>query len=288
MKVYAFSDLHIDYRQNFDHLLSLKHPDYTDAALMVPGDATDKIDKLEALLSYFTSIFAAVFFVPGNHELWVRNKQHPDSIAKFDAIQQMCQRIGVHTDAVKVGTADKAVWVVPLFSWYTKAEEGEDTLYDPKPGKDQTEEIWSDNMFCSWTPLPPGQRVVDYFLSLNETRVAKQYDAPVLSFSHFLPLSELAFPLNKIFPASFVDPIPQFNFSRVAGTSLLDKQIRAMDAVVHVYGHQHRNRHREVDGITYISHCLGYPRERARANWRSNDLPKLIWDDGLLPVEKAY
>ena len=60
------------------------------------------------------------------------------------------------------------------------------------------------------------------------------------------------------------DRNPQFHFSRVAGSDLIDKQIRQIGSVLHVYGHQHINRDRKIDGVHYISHCLGYPNERKR------------------------
>jgi ribulose bisphosphate carboxylase small subunit len=55
-----------------------------------------------------------------------------------------------------------------------------------------------------------------------------------------------------------------FNFSRVAGSTLIEKQIRALGSRVHVYGHQHRNRSRYYEGTWYVSNCLGYRAERER------------------------
>jgi hypothetical protein len=72
-----------------------------------------------------------------------------------------------------------------------------------------------------------------------------------------------------------------FNFSRVAGTQVLEKQIRKLGSSIHAYGHQHRNRWVTIDGIHYVSHCLGYPHER-----RSGRIgyfepgPRLIWEAG--------
>ncbi|MFT5161911.1 MAG: putative phosphodiesterase [Alteromonadaceae bacterium] len=288
IKVYALSDLHIDYKGNFDHLLALDLPQYQDAALIVSGDVTDNIDKLTVMLSHFKSVFAEVFFVPGNHEFWVGNTQYRDSIDKFKAIIQLCLQLGVHTEPYRLNANNSALWVVPLFSWYTKAHEGDDSLYRAKPGDDQTEHIWSDNACCRWESLAPGQRVVDYFLALNEANVSRRYDAPVVSFSHFLPLAELMMPLNYVKAKNFVDPLPQFNFTRVAGSTLLAEQIKAIGSQIHIYGHQHRNRHRQIDGITYISHCLAYPKERASSTWRGDDKPKLIWYDGEVTVEEHF
>ena len=72
-------------------------------------------------------------------------------------------------------------------------------------------------------------------------------------------------------PSGHRDPNPRFNFSRVAGTSALDTQIRRLGSIIHVYGHQHRNRDRVIDGVHYVSHCLGYPVERSRGVVRGID-----------------
>ena len=57
----------------------------------------------------------------------------------------------------------------------------------------------------------------------------------------------------------------------------LDEQIRSLGSSIHVYGHQHRNRDRTIDGVRYITHCLGYPRERDQGRVRDvGDGPLLV------------
>ena len=179
---------------------------------------------------------------------------------------------------------------MPLFSWYSKPEEGQDSLFVDKPGDDQTELIWSDNRFCDWSTITPHKTPSDFFLSLNESRVNRNYDAPVITFSHFLPWPELSFPIefNGQLPPDWQDPMPEFNFTRVAGSTNLGEQIKRIGSQTHVFGHQHRNRHRTINGITYISHCLGYPRERDDDQWHGDDLPKLIWHNGPIDVADAF
>jgi hypothetical protein len=76
----------------------------------------------------------------------------------------------------------------------------------------------------------------------------------------------------------------QFNFSRVAGTWALDEQIRKLGSRVHVYGHQHRNRWRSIDGVLYVSHCLGYSEERESDQILHLDNgPRLIREKGGVP-----
>ena len=74
------------------------------------------------------------------------------------------------------------------------------------------------------------------------------------------------------------DRNPGFNFSRVAGSTLIEKQIRSLNSNIHVYGHQHINRDKIIDGVRYVSHCLGYPKERQRGMTRGLDEGlKVIW-----------
>ena len=69
------------------------------------------------------------------------------------------------------------------------------------------------------------------------------------------------------------------NFSRVAGARTIDTQIRQLGSAIHVYGHQHRNRHCRVDRVLYVSHCLGYMDELASDEIRRLDgRPRMIWD----------
>ena len=99
-----------------------------------------------------------------------------------------------------------------------------------------------------------------------------------MSYSHFLPRRDLMLrtPEDRIaYGAGQPDRYPAFNFSRVAGSFGIDRQVRALGAQVHVYGHQHRNRDRVVDGVRYVSHCLGYPGEGAAQDAAR---PRLVWE----------
>lgn len=42
--------------------------------LVVSGDVSDELAALEAALGTLASRFGAVFYTPGNHELWVRER----------------------------------------------------------------------------------------------------------------------------------------------------------------------------------------------------------------------
>jgi predicted phosphodiesterase len=281
MRVFALADVHVDYPDNMLWLQALSPIAYRADTLILAGDVSDDLNKLQTALACVCTKFAHVFFVPGNHDLWIRHGECPDSLAKFWQILALCTALGVKTSPAKVGatTRDQGVWIVPLFSWYVKPEEGSGSLFVRKAGEDPTLEMWADNYFTTWPPLQAGLTIAEAFLRLNE-RHLHQYDAPVISCSHFLPRTELMFRIQGegATGSAVTDAHPRFNFSRVAGCMRLEEQIRRLGSVVHVYGHQHRNRHRLIDGVLYISHCLGYPYEREQGYIGEGEKgPKLIW-----------
>jgi predicted phosphodiesterase len=286
-RVFALSDIHVDYQANMAWIQALSSVEYTNDALILAGDVSDDLHKLQTALTALCAKFAQVFFVPGNHELWVRRKECPDSMAKFWRILELCAALGVRTRPAPVGAAagHTGVWVVPLFAWYVQPEEGQDSLFAPKEGEDPTLEMWADNYFTTWPPLAPSTTVAEAFLRLNEAHLHRPYDAPVISFSHFVPRPELIYRTTHDSPTAsraLHDPHPRFNFSRVAGSWGIEAQIRQLGSMIHVYGHQHRNRYRHIDGVLYISHCLGSPHERERGYIPDvGSTPKLIWDSAV-------
>lgn len=286
-RVFALSDLHVDYPENEEWLHALPLKNHHRDALIVAGDVSDDLVKLDAAFRLLTAHFGKVFFVPGNHELWVRGEGARDSLEKFRRVVECCARWGVHTQPQRVhGDDGSAAWIVPLLSWYVTPEQGQDSLFVPKEGRDLTMAAWSDKVFFKW---PPADSPAEYFLNLNEPHLQRGYDAPVISFSHFLPRSELIFPSPAelarlkmaLIQAHGTLRAPPVNFSRVAGSRGLEAQIRRLGSTLHVYGHQHRNRARRIEGVWYVSHCLGYPQERAKAYLSlAGEGPRLIWQSG--------
>jgi hypothetical protein len=280
-RVWAISDIHTDIKQNRAWLHALSTTAYHRDTLILAGDVSDRLETLYDTLTHLQSLFASVCYVPGNHELWIRRQECPHSIAKFWQIRYLCDMLGIHTRPLKLSSpSGNSVWIVPLFSWYMQPEEGEGSLFKEKPGEDPTLSMWGDNHFTSWPPMAAAPTVADFFLQLNDGHVARHYDAPVISFSHFVPRSELIYSTPAERQGRHLsDPYPRFNFSRVAGCTGIDTQIRRLRSIIHIYGHQHRNRDRVIDGVRYISYCLGYPREWQHVSTdQSVGSPTLICD----------
>jgi hypothetical protein len=106
--------------------------------------------------------------------------------------------------------------------------------------------------------------VPEYFLNINESRI-KEYDSPVITMSHFLPRRELLPAVEKL---SFK------GLPLVAGTLALDRQVRALNAVTHVFGHSHIDFDQVIEGVRYVQHAFDYPREKG---WSKEPL-KQIWE----------
>lgn len=276
MRVFAWSDLHADYARNRALVAAAAERDHEDDALLVAGDVSDSLDTLARMLEQLRARFAEVFFVPGNHEAWLRGGGFTDSQAKLDRIRALCGELGVRTGPARLGGVKAAVWIVPLASWYVRPEHGPDSLFVEKATEDTTQQMWADDVYVRWPDGHAGA-AAERLLRENEAHLARAYDAPVVSFSHFLPRREVMFRAPQELAAGAPrqpDRHPAFNFSRVAGSLGIERQLRALGSSVHVYGHQHRNRDRVLEGVRYVSHCLGYPGEGAAEDALQ---PKLVY-----------
>ncbi len=281
IRVYALSDVHVDYAENLDWLRAIDGTAHKNDVLLLAGDISHKMERLKITFEIVAQKFSSVFYVPGNHDLWVHPEEQSNSISKFEKVCSLCERLGIKTQPKRFSGHKQSLWVVPLYSWYVRPEEGEDSLFMQKKEEDSGLERWADSHYTQWGPLRKGERVADFFHKKNEVYLHQNYDAPVVTLSHFLPRKELILSNGKKgdpLEQSFRDANPGFNFSRVAGCKGLDKQIRKIAASVHVYGHQHRNRDRVIDGVRYVAQCLGYPHERQSGQIVGLERgPKLLW-----------
>lgn len=285
MRVFAISDIHVDFPDNLKWLRALSDADYVGDALLLAGDVSHEMGLLRTSFDILKRKFLHVFFVPGNHDVWLLRTSFANSLEKFEAILDMCGSQGVRTRPARFPVSSGHVVIVPLFSWYSMPEEGQDSLYLEKPGEDPSLEAWSDTHFATWPELPDEMTPARYFLELNQKTLNHHShllgDAAVISFSHMLPRSDLMLDTAEERAQAgggLMDPNPSFNFSRVAGSWGIDEQLRRLGSSIHVYGHQHRNRDRTVEGVRYISYCLGYGRERGAGLVRGHGTgPLKIW-----------
>ena len=258
MRIFAISDLHADFRENRALLDRIPSGPYREDALIVAGDIADRLAVVEETLGFLRAKFRELFFVPGNHELWVRGETR-DSVEKFHAVLELCDRLDVRTRPAKTSGR----WVVPLFSWYHESFDRDDQ------GQRDQLDAWSDFYFCRW-PAEVG-RPDEYFAAMN-SRSIRAYDAPVITFSHFVPRPEL------------VPDVRWLGFKglpKVAGSERIEEQIRLVGATTHVYGHSHILEDRTIEGVRYVQNWL-----RPLYPGINPDAPlKLLHDEGEIPSE---
>lgn len=254
---------------------------------------THELSKLEAFFKELVSRFKSVSFVPGNHDLWIaQSDTAKNSVEKFEEVLALCARCGVETGPrlltyTKSDGEEARVWIVPLFSWY------HEDFDDDMATKNEPIQYWNDFHMCKWpsdvlnpeppTPSSPCGTPEQYFLSLNEDRVAQDYSATspnttIITFSHFLPRRDCLPPKSVL----WIKYLP-----KVVGTTKLDEQIRKIGSNIHVFGHTHIVWNEMVDGVQYVQMCLKYPREREQhPQYSLRTIEEMkIYDDKLTQTE---
>lgn len=239
MRIFALSDVHVDYEINVKWISQLSRADYRDDVLILAGDVTHKLPQLAWCLGVLAACFRRVLFVPGNHELWVLGEDPAKtSLQKFAEVASVAQASGASMQPFW----HERVLIAPLFGWYD---------YSFGEPSDNLRDIWMDYHACRWPQGFGPPEVADYFTALN-LQLAPSDAVRVITFSHFLPRLDL---------------IPNYVSSRhrvldpVLGSQRLERQLRQLNSTLHIYGHSHINRRVSLDGVTYINNALGYPTE---------------------------
>ena len=93
--------------------------DHSQDVLIVAGDVSHSRVVLRRTLAFLAGAFKLVFFVPGNHDLWL-DRQAADeramtSLDKMSALFELCAELGVETGPREL---DGGVVVLPLLSWH--------------------------------------------------------------------------------------------------------------------------------------------------------------------------
>jgi len=238
MRVFTVSDVHIDYQDNRKWLSSLSAVDYLNDILILSGDMTDNLLLMEQCFSEIRNKFLQVFFVPGNHELWIRKNEADSSFRKFDIVCRLAEKHGIQTKPMTIGELS----IVPLFSWY-------DFSFG-QPCR-QLKDSWVDFRACKWPAKFDLRMVTQYFLNLNKAHLDIS-NKTVISFSHFLPRIDL---MPTAIPQEFRFLYP------VLGSKLLDDQIRDLNPDLHIFGHSHVNSVTHIGPTKYINNAYAYPSE---------------------------
>ncbi|MCW8196697.1 metallophosphoesterase [Proteobacteria bacterium 005FR1] len=256
MKLFAISDLHLDHRANREALQDL--PAFTDDWLILGGDICSSPRHLREALDTFCARFAHVVWVPGNHELWVDDRDPFDSsVAKYEELVEVCRHSGVSTPE-----DEYPLWqgpggthrVVPLHLLYD---------YSFRPGSVAAESAvdWAveSGVLCrDEYQIDPGpfaskaewcRARVDY----SRHRLRECSDGtPLVLVNHFPLRYDLVRTMR----------IPRFSIW--CGTRATEDWHREFGASVVVSGHLHMRCTDYRDGVRFEEVSLGYPRDWRR------------------------
>ncbi|CAL4917316.1 unnamed protein product [Urochloa decumbens] len=269
-RVFVVSDLHTDYPENMDWVRRLPaevgagEGDGVDA-LVVAGDVAETRDNFARTMEVLRERFGAVFYIPGNHDLWLRREggRYMDSLEKLTALLDACSELGVDTGPRMIGD----LGIIPLFSWYHKA--------------------CKDFHACKWPSdlANDDESLALYFDKLNDKNhdaieEVKNSSKQILTFSHFVPRQELC-PEKRMLYYPYLP--------KVIGSDFLERRLRDIHSnrkdgsACHVFGHTHFCWDSVVDEIRYVQAPLAYPRERKRRMNSEGWLPFCVYRDGFNP-----
>ena len=239
MRIFALSDLHIDYDENAKWVANLSIAEYQDDVLILAGDVTDTQRLLNWCLSTLAKRFHKVLFVPGNHDLWVvREDCEKNSLQKFDDICAVVESSGASMQAFR----EQDVSIIPVLGWYD---------YSFGEPSEELKSIWMDYRACRWPSGFTEKDVAAYFAAFNNKQISPA-GGTVITYSHFLPRIDLM--------PGFIPNAKKFLYP-ILGSAQLDLQLRQFNPNIHVYGHSHVNRQVRIEGVSYINNAFGYPSE---------------------------
>lgn len=294
LRIWALSDVFFDQHGVPEWCKSLSSSFFRDDVLMLAGNVADSLPQLRFGLTVLKSKFRRIFFVPGNHDLWVRKvtlqslikgekvkdefRHMGDSVSKLLEVLQVCDELGVETAPAEVAAG---VFLVPMFSWYSRDFVSRAMRKELASTSDVEAKVTIDQ-WVHWPFACGSDDAWKFFMRMNEaalraTLVAKSAwerwsnsKATVLTMTHFLTRTELDFDWT----------VPGL-WDHV-GCQGLDEQIRFIGSGLHVYGHSCTGpRTKVIDGVVYVHNYVGTTEKH-----RPGMAPFCVYESGRLVPEK--
>jgi 3',5'-cyclic AMP phosphodiesterase CpdA len=256
----AVSDLHVSYPENREIVRNL-WPRSEHDWLLVAGDVAEHLADVEWALGLLRERFATVVWAPGNHELWtaptdpvqLRGQQ------RYDALVEMCRRIGVRTPEDPYPVWGDSVTVAPLFVLYdyTFRPDGCATKEEGLARAHAAGVVCTDEYLLFPDPYPSRDEWCRARTQETERRLARcDPDLPIVMVNHYPLVREPTRVLR--YP----------EFAQWCGTELTAEWHRRFRTAAVVYGHLHIPRITWYDGVRFEEVSIGYPRE-----WRRRGHP---------------
>lgn len=257
MKLYAISDLHLDFAINRQALEAL--PAYPDDWLLLGGDLGHSEETLIFALSILTRRFQRVFWVPGNHDLWTapHDPANLQGEAKYRRLVAICRDFGAVTpeDAyVRWPGEGGAHLICPLFVLYDYSFR---PTHIPQAGAVQwameSGVLCTDEQLLQAQPYASKAAWCASRCAYTEPRLHHAAaHGPLVLLNHF-PLRADLIRLRRI---------PRFSIW--CGTRRTEDWHQRFPVSVVVSGHLHIRATDYRDGVRFEEVSLGYPRHWSR------------------------
>ena len=255
MKLYAISDLHLDYAVNRKALLEL--PAHPQDWLIVAGDVGESIELLQLALSELTARFARVIWAPGNHDLWTASKElgAPRGRAKYELMVALCRSFGVSTPEdpyLEWPAPGPKFLLAPIFTLYDYSFRPDGvSLAEALPWAAEEGIVCADEHLLHPHPFVSREDWCTNRCALTTARLSRvEGDSTLILIGHFPLRQELA-----VLPR-----VPRFCIW--CGTTLTQDWHTRFNATVVVSGHLHIRSTRWIDGVRFEEVSFGYPRQR--------------------------
>lgn len=253
-RLLAISDLHLGHPANRAAIATIgRHPD---DELIVAGDVGETLDHLRRAFDELLPRFAALYWVPGNHELWSVPSEPAElrGEAKYRALVAVCREYGVLTpeDPYRTwGVGEQAHVVAPLHLLYDYSFRPDGlTAEGALDWARETGVVCADESYLHPDPHPSRAAWCAALCDRAERRLSEiDRGLPTVLVNHY-PLREE----HAVLPR-----VPRFKIW--CGTRRTADWHRRFRAAAVVHGHLHIRRSRRLDGTRFEEVSLGYPRD---------------------------
>ncbi len=257
MRLFAISDLHLDYEANRDVLAEI--PSRPDDWLVIAGDVGNSTDHLTRCFDLLAPRFKHLVWTPGNHDLWTHPKRQGQAkgVSRYDQLVRIARSYGVFTPEDPYPVFESAggpVLIAPVFVLYD---------YSFRPDTVSLEGVidWaaaancvcSDEFLLHPDPFPTRADWCRARCAATERKLENRPgNLPTVLVSHFPLEQELA-----VLPRA-----PRF--TPWCGTRLTAGWYKRFDARAAIFGHLHIPGTRWLDGVPFHEVSLGYPKQWTR------------------------
>lgn len=254
MKLYAISDLHLDFKINHDAVSAIS--EYPQDWLILAGDICTSFEDFQFALNLLSDRFSRLLWVPGNHDLWsgIGGIQERGE-EKYEKLVSICHEFDVITpeDPYPIWAGEGGIhYIVPLFLLYDYSFRpdhiscGEAVDWAKESGI-----VCTDEYLLDPAPKPSLSAWCHARCKNAATRLGEISDCiPSILINHFPLRSDLA-------------RLPRApRFSIWCGTRITESWHLRYKASVVISGHLHIRGTSYRDAVRFEEVSLGYPR-----NW---------------------